>query len=661
MISESNRVNDIRGEMILWRRKGASLLAGKAHNRDEREGNIKCCCPPPTSNDESCGREIPLEILVDHIAPFLDRRTYNSCLLLCRRAREILMASWWKMEKKPSSLSQQQQQQQQLLPPWPRKIVSKDPSCRVGCLTFSEDNAMLACGCSDGKIRSWDVRTGELSMPSECHWPDEAVIALSYSNRSDHRLLASSSTDGTIRIWKIHSYRNNTASTKTSEIIEAAATNTAGIAITTTTKRQKISDDGDDDNDSIGTSSLAASCILCIPSDHAVSLHFSPDDSYLVSGHLRIRAFEDLRPTSTIEIRDIRTGLRLRSLEGAGVPVGFLASPPPSLSQKQKWNRNRHRLNDFSLEDDDTIAIEEEHRLISTCGPNTCLKLWSWNRTRCAVSGHENENYDPNIPNILRSHHGPSNENLEHPVAVPAPADYNINDREGIDQYKIALDSGQCIQQWFLGRFNTVLPMSATITRTNYFNRKTNKPDTTEIPKHNNKGSDDRACEILVAVINEPSKNSFAVWNTNSPKDRKVFRNSSPYEIRFSPDGSKIASVDNFNTVKVWRISDGVLLKTFSGRYDTEILRNKGNNNTSNRNRCRDCQINRDCGSTSTQDEGYEEVDSDETSESNVGDDCNGSNNGGGLFPIHELVFSKDSSTVAVISRFHNEVHLFST
>ena len=605
------------------------LLATNPDNDDDvaTGGKKECCCPRADNDNESRGSEIPLEILVDHIAPFLDRRTYNSCLILCRRAREILVSSWW-IEPKASPRRQQ-------LPPWPRKLVSRDPSCRVRCLTFSEDNAQLACGCADGKIRAWDVRTGELQMPSECHWPDEAVVALAFSNenRIDRRLLASSSTDGTIRIWKMHADRKRPVVAKACETIHALMPKAASVdtAITTTTKRQKTSGIGDNNGDGTDSSLVVASCILCIPSDQAVSLHFSPDDSYLVSGHLRIRTADDVRPTSTIEIRDVRTGLRLRRLEKAGVPVGFLATPPSSPAQKRQ--RRHHRFYDpYSRNDDDAIVSEEEeHRLISTCGPNTCLKLWSWNRQRCAINNNENEH-----------NHSPIADAPEHAVSGRAnsPSVHSNHNRMGREQEKIALDGGRCLHQWFLDRFNTILPLPAATRKTKYDDRNTER-------NNNYNYSDASACEILVAVINEPSMDSFTVWNTSSPKDRKVFDNTSPYEIRFSPDGSKVASVDDFNTVKVWRISDGVLLKTFAGGDDNEVVRHKHH-------RYCNCKVGGRCSRTNFQ---YQEGENSDLFE----DDGSRSDDDGGLFPVHELVFSKDSSTVAVISRWYNEIHLFST
>ena len=222
------------------------------------------------------------------------------------------------------------------------------------------------------------------------------------------------------------------------------------------------------------------------------------------------------------------------------------------------------------------------------------------------------------------SDHFPIYEMRDQSMAVAFPSNSNRDDRDNvIEQYNTALDNERCIRQWCLDRFNTVLPLPTNGSQIN--DSKTYRDD--EVHSENDTRND--FCEILVAAINEPSKNAFCVWNTKSPNDRQIFCNTSPYEIHFCPDGNKIASVDDFNTVKVWRISDGKLLKTFSG-----------------------------------QDESYhnDSIRFDEEDDSSVSyTDFDFGESGDGLFPIHELVFSKDSSTVAVISRFYNEVHLFST
>jgi WD40 repeat protein len=38
--------------------------------------------------------------------------------------------------------------------------------------------------------------------------------------------------------------------------------------------------------------------------------------------------------------------------------------------------------------------------------------------------------------------------------------------------------------------------------------------------------------------------------------------------VAFSPDGSMIASGSDDNTIKLWRVSDGALLRTLEGHTD---------------------------------------------------------------------------------------------
>jgi len=607
---------------------------------------------------EAGGSIIPIEILVDHVVPFLDRSTHNACLLLCRRARFILTASWWKHG-----------QDGHVLPPWPRKIASRDPSCRVRCLTFSDDHSLLACGCFDGKIRSWDVRSGELPLPYEGHWPDEAVLAVAYSSsssnnssnnsrnssgngngngrsgRSNHapkrRLLASSSTDGTIRIWKVKTVANSTTArdcgnaSSTGKRKEGILSTEEGWDRTTSDAfmyndsnhhidadidididtdidtdidsytdiddidneidNEIVSDNNDEfevDGVTSAQSSSSPSCLVCVSTDHAYSLHFSPDDSYLVSGHLPISNMDaTLHLTETIQIWDVRTGVRLRRMVGGGVPVGFL--PPQTLLRQPSERVQQDEYCEYK-DQTERMPITAEHRLISSCGPSKCLKLWSWNRTR------RDDIEDARHGTRTTRQFGSTNEDQD--VFRPGPK-------------TTFLDHGRCIQRWFLDRFNTVVPVPASA-----FAAGSNHHGTIhKAGDSNGPSTEEGCCELLVATIDGP--NSFAVWNTGQPRESRTFYNTNPYEIRFSPDGRKVASVDDFNKVKVWRTSDGVLLQSFSGD-----ARNRGRHPETSR-----------------------------------GEGSGGGGGGGGLFPIHELAFSKDSSTVAVISRCYNEVHLFST
>ncbi|KAL3917560.1 MAG: hypothetical protein SGILL_004658, partial [Bacillariaceae sp.] len=114
--------------------------------------------------------------------------------------------------------------------------------------------------------------------------------------------------------------------------------------------------------------------------------------------------------------------------------------------------------------------------------------------------------------------------------------------------------------------------------------------------------------------------------------------NTSPYEVRFSNNCKKVASVDNFNRVKVWNVRTGRHLKTFVQQPPPP-------------------QQQRDSSRHSA---GVDLLSSTGGGSSNGSSNSSGTRTLPGGFPIHELAFCQDS-TVAVISRFYNEIHLFST
>lgn len=74
---------------------------------------------------------------------------------------------------------------------------------------------------------------------------------------------------------------------------------------------------------------------------------------------------------------------------------------------------------------------------------------------------------------------------------------------------------------------------------------------------------------FVAASVYQPE--SFNIWSatseckrrrTNNIQSRR-FLNAYPHEIAFSEDGSKVASVDDFQSIKIWRVQDGKLLSTF--------------------------------------------------------------------------------------------------
>jgi WD40 repeat protein len=481
----------------------AAMMYASSYSQETTiESESRVTAPALTTTHQG----LPVELLFDHVCPFLDRQTFNNFLLVSKQAYQCLTA-----DDRPT-------------PPWPRKVVSRDHMCRIRSMNFSNDGTELACGAADGSIKVWHAWTGE--QPSlRGHWPGEAVIALAYSNNNynnDGNMLASSSTDHTIRLWKKRSLQRRPAG-------PFGKTKSSGRCMNFAESQKGSAD----------SSSGAAKNITIQIRDagHAYALMFSPDNTYLVSGHhpqqpqrqplnqqqeQRQDDWGDERREQppalpqphrsnylvpeTIYLWSVATGMKLRRLENGGMPVGFLR---PSLC---------------------------DHRLLSTCAGES-LKLWSLGGAKSGTKG----------------------------------------------------SSSQCLQRLFLDGYTTVMPVPLS---------------------SSDRDNTNTVADIMVASID--GSDSFTVWNTggdDNPKSYNTFQNASPYEIKFATNCSKVASVDNFTQVKVWHVQSGKLLKTF--------VQDSGNKTTT-AGRCH------------------------------------------GGFPIHEIAFCQDS-TVAVVSRFYNEVHLFST
>ncbi len=70
----------------------------------------------------------------------------------------------------------------------------------VLCLAFV-DEARVVTGCEDGRVRTWDVASGELLRTYEGHQARvKGVVAVRHGS---HVYLVSASSDGTILLWRM--------------------------------------------------------------------------------------------------------------------------------------------------------------------------------------------------------------------------------------------------------------------------------------------------------------------------------------------------------------------------------------------------------------------------------------------------------------------------
>ncbi len=124
--------------------------------------------------------ELPSDIFVTRILPLLDRRSFDILATTSKEFHEGMKA---------------------ILPPWPDRLVAKDHLCRMKSFALNNSGTVVACGCSDGRVRLWHLLSGE-QKPLEGHWPDEAVHNVVFGNQKDE-LLASASTDHTVLLWNL--------------------------------------------------------------------------------------------------------------------------------------------------------------------------------------------------------------------------------------------------------------------------------------------------------------------------------------------------------------------------------------------------------------------------------------------------------------------------
>jgi WD40 repeat protein len=117
---------------------------------------------------------IPPSIIVEYILPFLDRATYDDCILANKEVFET---------SKTVSF-----------PPWPQKCLQV--GSEVSCVAFSSSNKAVACGCENGAVFLWQNRTGH-RITLKGH--EMEVLNIVFSP-TEH-VLASGSVDCTVRLW----------------------------------------------------------------------------------------------------------------------------------------------------------------------------------------------------------------------------------------------------------------------------------------------------------------------------------------------------------------------------------------------------------------------------------------------------------------------------
>lgn len=121
---------------------------------------------------------IPSSIIIEHILPFLDRETYDNCVIVNREVFET--------SKEIST------------PPWPQKCFTLQSG--VSCVTFAKSSMAVACGHEDGIVSIYKNNGRKHDLNG--HKAEVLTIAFS----SSENLLVSGSADCTIQVWQMKNF-----------------------------------------------------------------------------------------------------------------------------------------------------------------------------------------------------------------------------------------------------------------------------------------------------------------------------------------------------------------------------------------------------------------------------------------------------------------------
>ena len=120
---------------------------------------------------------IPDNVLVSHIFPFLDRSSWANISMTSKALGELCQDMSHKA-------------------PWPEACIQIGGSL-IHSLAFSRDGITLACGADNGLVRLWNRSDGALKVLAG-HW--DLVTMVLYSPQDT--VLASGSMDCTITLWQ---------------------------------------------------------------------------------------------------------------------------------------------------------------------------------------------------------------------------------------------------------------------------------------------------------------------------------------------------------------------------------------------------------------------------------------------------------------------------
>ncbi len=232
----------------------------------------------------------------------------------------------------------------------------------VSALSFSPDSTVLASSSEDGTIRLWDVYTSSLIRVLQGH--RQPVFRASFSPNG--RILASGDGRGIIKIWNV----------QTGEEMASVSAHSMGVSgLAFSPNGQILASSSIDNRQGIKLWSLQTGAVLhTLTSQNAgiTSISFSPDNRFLAASGSYSRTAGQPEVDGDIRIWNVQTGTEVRSLRG-----------------------HRGRVS--------RVRFSPNSRLLASSGADGTIKLWN-TETGAEIRtlrGHERE-----VPDFYFSQNG---------------------------------------------------------------------------------------------------------------------------------------------------------------------------------------------------------------------------------------------------------------